>query len=250
MIYLKNPDEIKKIKNAAEIYKKVVKQFNFDLINNKSLKDIDLMLRDFVNQHQANNCYHGYLGFKGYHCLSLNETIIHGVANDQIFGSKDKLTIDVGIELDNYYCDSAFTILGPEVNPRQKLLSEVTYNCILDIVNRIVPNQTTTNDIGVWTEQYAKKFGYRVIRDFGGHGCGIKIHEDPIILNYGINKPGNVLIPNMVICIEPMFFEKDNQYYIDPVDNWSVKPVKKNQFVCHWEHMVLIKKDKAEILTL
>lgn len=58
-----------------------------------------------------------------------------------------------------------------------------------------------------------------MIKDFGGHGCGIKIHEDPIILNYGTKKPGELLTPNMVICIEPMFFEKDNRYYIDPVDS-------------------------------
>ncbi|AFP79508.1 methionine aminopeptidase (MAP) [Mycoplasmoides gallisepticum NC06_2006.080-5-2P] len=250
MIYIKNPNEIQKIKNAAQIYKKIVKQFNFDYIKNKSLKEIDQMLRDFVSQHHANSCYHGYLGFKGYHCLSLNQTIIHGLANDEIFTSKDKLTIDIGIELDNYYCDSAFTILGPDVNPRQKLLSEVTHNCIFELVKKIVPNQTTTNDLGIWTEEYAKKHGYSVIKDFGGHGCGIKIHEDPIILNYGTKKPGELLTPNMVICIEPMFFEKDNRYYIDLVDSWSVKPVNKNQYVCHWEHMVLIKEDQAEILTL
>ncbi|MDC4184083.1 type I methionyl aminopeptidase [Mycoplasma bradburyae] len=250
MIYLKNQIEIENIKRTADIYKQIVKKFDYEELKNKSLKEIDLMLKDFVVSKNANNCYHGYLGFKGYHCLSLNETIIHGVANDQIFTSKDKLTIDIGIELNNYYCDSAFTVLGPDVNPRQKLLSEVTYNCILEVVKKIIPNQTTTGDLGYWTEQYAKKHGYSVIRDFGGHGCGIKIHEDPMILNYGSLNKGTKLSPGMVICIEPMFFERDNKYYIDPIDQWSVKPVKKNQFVCHWEHMVLITEDKAEIITL
>ncbi|QZX49207.1 type I methionyl aminopeptidase [Mycoplasma sp. E35C] len=250
MIYLKNQEEIDKIKKACEIYKQIVQEFTYEKIANKSLKTIDLMLKDFVESKNANNCYHGYLGFKGYHCLSLNQTIIHGIATDEIFGAKDKLSIDIGIELDNYYCDSAFTILGPEVNQRQKMLSEATLNCIFEVVKKIVPNQTTTGDIGYWTEQYAKKFNYQVIRDFGGHGCGIKIHEDPLVLNFGTPNKGTKLKPGMIICIEPMFFEKNNQYYIDPADQWSVKPINKNQFVCHWEHMVLITEDGAQILTI
>jgi methionyl aminopeptidase len=124
------------------------------------------------------------------------------------------VTFDVGVTYKNHVCDSAFTIIMDEDNVEAKKISEVTYDSLIKSISVIKPG-ATTGDIGYEIEKIANEGGYEVIKDFGGHGCGNKVHEDPMILCYGSKGKGTKLEKNMVICIEPMLMTDSDEYIID-----------------------------------
>ncbi|WP_033160192.1 type I methionyl aminopeptidase [Mycoplasmoides alvi] len=247
MIYIKNNDEINGIKKACAIFKKVRDICLNENFVNKDLKSIDEFTKTTIESFGAECVFHGYNGFPGYNCMSLNNVIIHGIGtHDQKFGPKDKLSLDLGVKYENYICDSAFTIFGPQVDQEYIKLSDVTLQSIYEAAKIIKPG-TYIGDISHTIQTYIEKHGYHILENYGGHGCGLKIHEDPLILNYGQPKVGFKLKPGVVICIEPMVLSKNKDVHLGS-DNWSVIS-NIPQMTCHWEHMVLVTENGCEILT-
>lgn len=247
-IHLKNEHEIAGIKKACAIYQALKTVCQTKDFLNWTLRDIDLFTKEFIEARGGKCVYHGYQGFPGYNCLSKNATIIHGIGtNNQIFNAGDKLTIDVGVGLDGFICDSAFTICTPPVPPALKKLCTIPRQAIDVACAAIKPNHRV-GTISHAIEQFVSSHGYQLLRDYGGHGCGLAIHEPPLILNYGQPESGPLLQPGMVLCIEPMVLEKNYQAKL-AADQWSVVAIDQNQYVCHEEVMVLVTSDGCELLT-
>jgi methionyl aminopeptidase len=135
------------------------------------------------------------------------------VPNDYIIKNGDLVTFDVGIEYKNHHCDAAFSVIVGNNQEAQKIL-DVANQALEEGIKKAIANNHI-GDISCAIEQHVHNNGYEVIEDFGGHGCGIKLHEDPLILNYGQPNSGTKLLKNMIICIEPMLLTKSNKYYID-----------------------------------
>lgn len=248
MIIIKSQEDIKKIKQAAEIWKKVREKLYLETKVGISTKELDEIANQVIQQNNAKAAFYNYLGFEGHICISVNECVIHGVPTDYRLKDGDMVTFDVGVEYDGHYCDAAYTIILGDQNVEAHAISNACKKALDDAINMIRPN-VTTHAISKTIQKSVEQQGYHVIRDFCGHGCGNQIHEDPLIPNYrSILFENVVLKPNMVICIEPMILTKSNAYYIDPNDRWSVKS-KNHLLTCHWEHMILITEDGCEVLT-
>lgn len=246
MIIIKSEAEIVKIKKACEVWKKVRDALVLQTKPGVSLIELDALSHKITLENGCTSPFHQYNGFPGYNCISVNETIIHGVANEYKLKEFDMVTYDVGVAYDGYICDAAFTVIIGD-NPEAKKISDVCYQALYEGIKMVKPDNHV-GDISNAIEQFVTSKGYYVIKDFGGHGCGRKLHEDPTILNYGEPNTGARLRKNMVICIEPMILIDSPKYYIDKKDNWSV--VSKNKkLTCHWEHMVLVTENGYEILT-
>lgn len=246
MIYIKTKYQIEQIKKACEIWKLVKKEIiDFSQIG-KSLIEIDKFAKTLEKKYNFVYTFFGYNDFPNNLCISVNDTVIHGVCTDYILKNKDLVTFDIGITYNNYVCDAAFTIILGEVTDQTKKINDICFNSLLKGIDKIKPNNKV-GDISSSIQQYVESNGFKVIKNFGGHGCGIKLHEDPIILNYGKENTGPTLLPNMVLCIEPMILTDSDQYFIDK-DNWSVK-ASNHLLTCHWEHMVLVTETGYEILT-
>lgn len=246
MIYIKTPTEIAGIKKACAIYTALRAECIQRNLTGMTLKAIDLFTKKFIEAQGAKCAFANYRGFPGYNCLSRNETIIHGVADDNVFGRRDKLTLDIGIALNGYICDAAFTLLGPDASDAYHAIDKVTLGALYAGAAVAGPG-VHTGDVSVAIQNFVQSQGYSLLRDYGGHGCGLKIHEDPLILNYGSPKTGPILKPGMVICLEPMTLQGPAGAHLGP-DGWSVIS-DLPQPVCHWEHMVLITPTGREILT-
>lgn len=215
MVYIKSLNEILEIKKACNIFKKIREICLQKNLEGKSLKEIDEFTKQLVEKYGGSCAFHGYQGFPGYNCMSMNEVIIHGIGtHDVVFGPKDKLTLDIGINYNGYICDSAFNIFGSKISDDYLKLSSITLNAIYEACKVIKPGNTI-GDISFTIEKYVKEHDYQILKNYGGHGCGLKIHEDPIILNYGKPNTGFKLKSNMVICIEPMLLEKSDLVHID-----------------------------------
>jgi methionyl aminopeptidase len=160
-----------------------------------------------------------YGGFPGYVCISVNDEILHGIGNERKLLPGDLVTYDIGVTYQNRICDSAFSMIVPgKENKEAEDILKATQACLEETVKAVKPG-VTTGDLGFITEQTAKKYGYVVIKDFSGHGCGIKLHEEPMVFNYGKRGTGEVLKPGMVICIEPMLLTGSDQYTIDKAND-------------------------------
>lgn len=247
MIYIKSNYEIEQIKKACSIWKEVRDKLTSFIKEGVSLLEIDEYARKLIeDDNGCKACFHNYNGFPGHICISVNDVVIHGVPTNYKLKYQDMVTCDIGVEYNSYICDAAFTVIIGDNSEAQKI-SDVCYNSLIEGIKQVKPNNTI-GDISHAVQNYVEANGYKVISDFGGHGCGKKLHEDPIILNYGNKGSGAKLRPGMIICIEPMILTDNNAYYIDRKDNWSVIS-KNHKLTCHWEHMVLVTEDGCEILT-
>lgn len=246
MIIIKSQYDIEQIKKASSVWKLVRDDFFQFVTVGKSLKQIDNRAKQIIEEQGCKCAFYGYNDFPGNICISVNDCIIHGVPDNYILKENDIVTFDVGVDYNGYICDAAFTmVLGDD--PKAHEISDVCYQSLLEGIKQAVPGNYV-GDISHAVESYVTSKGYYVINDFGGHGCGKKLHEDPMILNYGKPKTGAMLRPGMVICIEPMILTDKKDYYIDKKNKWSVIS-KNHKLTCHWEHMILITKDGNEILT-
>lgn len=246
MIFIKSQYDIEQIERASTVWKKVRDDFFKFVKAGLSLKELDLRAKTIIESNGCKCAFYDYNGFPGNICISVNDVVIHGVPNNYILKDGDLVTFDVGVYYNSYICDAAFTIVIGKNEDAEKI-NKICYQSLIEGIKHAIPNNYV-GDISSAIENFVTQNGYKVIRDFGGHGCGKKLHEDPMILNYGKPKTGSILKPGMVICIEPMILTDENEYYIDKKDKWSVIS-KNHKLTCHWEHMILITNEGNKILT-
>lgn len=247
MIIIKSNTEIDKIKTACEIWKKVRDVLTDALSPRIDLITLDTIARDTILAHGGKPAFKGYLGFPSNICISRNRIIIHGIPDRTPVLPGDKLTFDVGVEYNGYYCDAAFTRLIPPVDSKMQKLNDVTYDSLIAGINAIAVGKR----VGVIGDAIKKCVSacsdYYLLPDFCGHGCGKRIHEDPRILNDSNPNDGPLIREGMVLCIEPMVMTKNNAYTCSGAQ-WNVQAKLPGSLVCHWEHMVLIDYNKKVVV--
>ncbi|MCF0227490.1 MAG: type I methionyl aminopeptidase [Malacoplasma sp.] len=249
MIILKTPEDINSIKKACEIWKKVRNDLIKQVKVGMSTKDVDELANKLITSYKAIPTFYKLYDFPGYICISVNEELIHGIGSEgRILQPNDMITCDIGITYEGHVCDAAFTwILPPNTDEAKQKILKTTYNCLMSAIKQVYPNNYLGN-ISHTIQEIAEDNGYKVIRDYGGHGCGNLPHEDPMILCYGTKDSGIKMVPNMVFCIEPMLLEKSYKYKVDSKNNWTVSS-KNHKLTCHYEHMVLVTNEGCEVLT-
>lgn len=246
MIIIKSNFDIKQIKEAVKIWKKVRTAMYENAKVGITLKELDQIASKIIKKNGAIPTFLNYQGYKGNICTSVNEVIIHGVPDNYKLKDQDLLSIDVGVTYNKYVCDAAYTIIIGTNNEAEKI-SKICYESLLEGIKSAIPGNTI-GDISYSIGKYIIENGYKILKDFTGHGCGKKMHEDPLIPNIGEPKTGVKLVEGMVLCLEPMIMTDSNKYIISKEDSWSV--ISKNKkLTCHWEHMILITKDGYEVLT-
>ncbi len=247
MIYIKTEKDLVGIRKAAVIWKKVKAELRKQTRPGISTKKLDKIAADVIRKNGASPSFYQYEGFPGYICISVNDQIIHGIASDYILKKSDIVTFDIGVTYEGYVCDAAFSVVLDAGNLEAQEIKEATLDCLRNAIN-LVKAGTRIGDISYAIQECAYYHGYEVIKDYGGHGCGLKVHEDPIILNYGQPGTGLKLKAGMVICIEPMLMTGSDKYVVDEKNGWTVSAAN-GKLTCHEEHMVLVTDLGCEILT-
>jgi len=184
--------------------------------------------------------------FSGSACISVNDEVVHGIPGDRVLKNGDIISIDVGVKKNGYYGDSAFTFPVGEISAKYKKLLNVTQESLFKGIEQAVEGNFV-NDISVAIQNYVEGNGYGIVRELVGHGIGRNLHEDPAVPNY-YNPDNKVrLVEGMVIAIEPMVNYGTHEVYTKK-DGWTIV-ARDNQPSAHFEHTVVIRKGKAEILT-
>lgn len=248
MIYLKSSKDIELIKQACNIWKKVKTALISATKPGITTKALDELANKIIVENKATPAFYQYNGFPGYICISVNDVLLHGIGSDYKLQAGDLVSYDIGVNYEKRICDAAFSLIVPgKDNEKAARILAATEEALLSTIAICKPG-VTTGDLGYNINAIASKYHYDVIKDFSGHGCGIKLHEDPMIFCFGKKDHGTKLVKNMVICIEPMLMSGSDKYYIDKKDGWTVY-AKNHQLTCHCEHMILITENGFEILT-
>ena len=189
-----------------------------------------------------------YEGFPKSVCTSVNDEVCHGIpSKDVVLRNGDIINVDVSTILDGYFSDASRMFMIGKVSPEMQRLVQVARECLEAGLQAARP-WGFLGDIGAAVQEHAEGNGYSVVREFGGHGVGLKFHEDPFVSHVGRRGTGVLLVPGMVFTIEPMINMGSRKIFIDADNDWTVL-TDDGMPSAQWEYTVLITDTGAEIIT-
>ncbi len=207
---------------------------------------LDKVAEEYIRDHGAVPGFLGYGGFPNTLCTSVNDEVVHGIPSDRILKNGDIVSVDCGTYLEGFYGDTAYTFEVGEVKSEIVNLLKTTKESLFKGIENAVDGKRI-GDIGYAVQFHAEKNGYSVVREMVGHGLGKDMHEAPEVPNYGKRGRGVKLSEGLVICIEPMI-NLGSKYVKQDSDGWTIRTLD-GKPSAHYELAVVIRKDKAEILS-
>lgn len=251
-IYLKTDEEISLMRAANQLVGSTLGELAKHIKPGVSTLELDRIADTFIRDHGATPTFLGFPNpyggpFPGSICTSVNECVVHGVpSKDVILKEGDIISIDCGTLLNGFNGDSAYTFpVGEITDDLRALLRATKESLYLGIEKAVHGNHV--GDIGQTIQDHCEKQGYGIVRELTGHGIGKKMHEDPMVPNYGKRGNGPKLKVGMCIAIEPMITQGERTIWMLP-DKWSIVTRDKKP-AAHYEHTVAIGRGKAEILS-
>ncbi len=249
MIQLKSPREIDIMARGGAILAATVALLEREVRAGMSTADLDKLAEDFIRGHAgAIPAFKGLYNFPASICTSINHEIVHGIpSRKRVLREGDLVSIDIGVQLDGYYTDSATTVPVGKVSEESEKLLRVTREALHAGIQQATPDNHL-GDIGHAIQKVVEAAGFTVVRDLVGHGIGVAFHEDPQVPNYGKPKRGTRLTPGLTIAIEPMVNIGSPETRTMP-DRWTVVSIDGSRSA-HFEHTIAITEGGPRILTL
>ncbi len=243
---IKTPEQIEGIRQSGQITTQILDLVEKEIKEGMTTAEVDKIVYEYTVAHNAIPAPLNYMGFPKSACISINEVVCHGIPNDRTrLKSGDIVNVDVSTILNGYFSDASRMFMIGNVTQSAKKLVETTKEC-LDIGTKQVKPFSSTNDIGRAIEPYANQKGYTVVRDLGGHGVGLKFHEDPHIDHFEKRSKGVLMLPGMVFTIEPMINEGGYAVKIAS-DKWTIT-TRDGSLSAQYEYTLAVTKDGYEIL--
>jgi len=243
-----NREQIEGIRESGKINSAVLDLVGENIKEGMSTEEINKLVHDFTIAKGAIPAPLNYLGFPKSVCTSINDEVCHGIpSEDIILKSGDIVNVDVSTIFNGYYSDASRMFMIGEVSEDAQRLVEVSKECLKKGIEAVKP-WGFLGDIGEVIQKHAESNGYSVVRDFGGHGVGLKFHEEPFVSHFGNKGEGMVLVPGMVFTIEPMINEGDYELFIDEENGWTAY-TEDGSLSAQWEHTVVVTEDGVEILS-
>lgn len=245
---VKTPDQIEKIRAAGRIAAGAIEMLRSHATPGVTTDSLDKLAHEYILDHGAYPSALGYRGFPKSICTSLNEVICHGIPDDTVLEDGDILNIDITAYLEGFHGDLNHTLEIGNVSEEVHQLVVRTKESLERGMLAAKPGRAV-NTIGLAIENYAKRFGYGVVRDFTGHGVGEAFHSGLIIPHYDSapNYATEIQV-GMVFTIEPMLTLGTHQWDMWS-DGWTVT-TKDKSITAQFEHTIAITEDGVDILTL
>lgn len=245
---IKTKEQIEGIKKSAEINNGLLDLISENIKEGMTTEEIDKLAYDYTISKGGIPADLNYDGFPKSICISINNEVCHGIPRkDVILKNGDIVNVDATTILNGYYSDASRMFMIGEVNEEARNLVQVAKECLNKGLEAVKP-WGFLGDIGAAIQEYAESNGYSVVRDFGGHGVGLDIHEEPFIFHFGKRGTGMVLAPGMVFTIEPMINAGSHEVFIDENNGWTALTTD-GSLSAQWEHTVLVTENGIEIIS-
>ena len=247
MITIKNEHELESMRQACKITAAARALAGEMVKPGVSTKAIDQAVYDFIVSQGAKPSFLNYGGFPASACISVNNTVVHGIPNGNILKEGDIVSIDVGAYYKGFHGDCCATFACGAISTEAQRLIDVTKQSFFEGLKFVRKGQRV-QDISHAIQTYVESNGFSVVRSFVGHGVGRQLHEDPNVPNYGAPGLGPKLIPGMTIAIEPMVNQGTHKVRVLS-DGWTTVTAD-GKLAAHYENTVLITDGEPEILTV
>lgn len=246
MITIKSSRDLKLMREACVISARALALGGNMVEPGVTTGQIDHAIRRYIESQGAKPNFLGYGGFPASACISVNETVIHGIPGDRVIHEGDIVSIDVGAAIHGFNGDNAATFAAGKVSDEAQRLMDATRESLYEGI-KAAQAGSRVGDIGAAVQKYVEMRGFSVVRQFVGHGVGTDLHEDPSIPNFGTPGRGPKLLPGMTIAIEPMVNAGTHEVKILG-DGWTTV-TKDGRLSAHFEHTVAITPDGPVIMT-
>jgi len=247
LIRLKTPEEIARIRRAGAVVAEVLQRVRRWLKPGVSTADLDARIEAFIREQGGIPVFKGYRGYPAASCISINEEVVHGIPRkDRRIRNGDLVKVDVGVRLDGYIADGAWTFAVGEVSPVAWKLMKATREA-LEAGIRAARVGNRVGDISHAVEQVIRAHGFYPIVELQGHGVGVELHEKPDVPNLGRPGTGVRLQEGMVIAIEPMV-SVGTEHVFFAKDGWTAITVDRS-LAAHYEHTVAVGPEGGIVLT-
>jgi methionyl aminopeptidase len=245
-ITIKKEREVELMREAGHIVGLAHARLQPAIVPGVTTKELDDIVREVIEENGATPTFLGHLGFTGSICASINEEIVHGIPGKKSLRDGDIISVDIGATYGGFIGDSAWTYAVGTIDAESQRLLDVTERSLyLGIEQATAGNRL--GDIGEAIETYITAQGFGMVREYGGHGVGRQMWEEPHVPNHGRAGTGVLLREGMTIAIEPMVnVGGDETFQMD--DGWTVITRDRTRSA-HFEHTVLITNGPPEILT-
>ena len=247
MIAIKNGQDLMNMRQACKITAAARALAGEMVRPGVSTKEIDKAVHDFIVSQGAKPSFLGYGGFPGSTCVSVNDTVIHGIPGSYVLRDGDIVSIDVGAYYKGFHGDCAATYPCGTISADAQKLIDVTKQSFYEGI-RFAKKGHRVSDISHAIQTYVESNGFSVVRSFVGHGVGAQLHEEPEVPNYGAPGRGPRLLPGMTLAIEPMVNVGTYEVLVLK-DRWTTVTAD-GKLSAHYENTVLITDGEPEILTV
>ncbi|MGE2835398.1 type I methionyl aminopeptidase [Mycobacterium sp. SMC-4] len=252
MVELKTASEIAAMRTTGAFVAEVLDDLQARAQVGVNLLDLERRARDMIAERGAESCYWDYAPsfghgpFRNVICLSVNDAVLHGLPHDYLLRDGDVLSMDFAVSIDGWVADAARSFIVGTPRPADQRLIEATERALAAAIDAARPGNRL-GDISAAIGAVAAGYGYPVNTDFGGHGLGRTMHEDPHVPNQGRPGRGLKLRPGLTLALEPWFAAGTDRIVYDP-DGWTIRSADGSR-TAHSEHTIAVTDDHALVLT-
>ena len=243
---MKNERDLEAMRPACAVAGSVLGEVAAWIKPGVTTKEIDIFAASRIKHYGGKSAFLGYRKYPCHICISVNEQVVHGLANDRRVEFGDIISLDVGVVYNGFIGDTARTVAVGGCGVAAQRLMDVTEKSLYEGIAQAVPGKRVV-DISRAIQNYVEANGFSVVREFVGHGVGRSMHEEPQVPNFVDGKSSPKLRPGMTLAIEPMVNAGSPRAKILK-DGWTVV-TEDGSLSAHFEHTVLITESEPEILT-
>jgi methionyl aminopeptidase len=253
-IIIKSADDIARMRIAGRLASEVLDHIEPHVRPGVTTEELDRLCHDYMVHVQGtvpaplNYAPPGYKPYPKSICASVNHQVCHGVPSEKTLKKGDIVNLDITVIKDGYHGDtSRMFVVGGEASILARRLCSVTHECLWLGIEQVRPG-ARLGDIGQAIQRHAERNGFSVVREFCGHGIGLRFHEEPQVLHYGRAGTGLELEPGMTFTIEPMI-NAGKAAISELPDGWTIV-TKDRSLSAQWEHTILVTQSGHEVLTV
>lgn len=251
MIIIKTSQQIEGIKKSSHLAAQTLHYLSGFIKVGISTEELNKIAHKYITDHHATPAPLNYGGFPKSICTSVNNVVCHGIpSKNEILKEGDIINLDITTILNGFYGDTSATFPVGKISQTAQSLIEVTKKSLSLSIDCLKPGRILNDCVGKIVQPYVEKFGFSVVKELGGHGVGLKFHEDPFVYHFNYPREKILLKPGMIFTIEPMInASPDHRVTLDQNDSWTIRTFD-HSLSAQFEHTILITQNGHETLTL